>query len=296
MDILVFGGTRFFGLEIVKHLLDDNHHVTIANRGKTPDPFGDKVSRLIIDRHDVVSLQRVLRGSCFNAVIDNFAYSSNDVRRILELVNCDWYILTSTCGVYSSYDTKITEEAFDPFCHELIWGDRDWSKYGFPGEFDYDEGKRQAEAALVQKFSEVKSAIIRFPVIMGKNDYTGRLRFYIDHVLSGKPMYVSNMDVKISFFNSTEAGGAFASVVKSGLSGPVNCASDGVVSVGQIIDYVEKKTGRTAVISNSGDPAPYNCFSQDYRLCTDKAKSHGMVFSHINDWIWDLIDWYIDSI
>jgi len=122
MDILVFGGTRFFGLEIVKHLLDDNHHVTIANRGKTPDPFGDKVSRLIIDRHDVVSLQRVLRGSCFNAVIDNFAYSSNDVRRILELVNCDWYILTSTCGVYSSYDTKITEEAFDPFCHELIWG------------------------------------------------------------------------------------------------------------------------------------------------------------------------------
>jgi len=37
--VLVMGGTRFFGKKLVQHLLDEGNEVTIATRGRTPDPY-----------------------------------------------------------------------------------------------------------------------------------------------------------------------------------------------------------------------------------------------------------------
>ena len=46
MNILVLGGTGFFGKHLVWELLHRGHEVTIATRGRTPDDFGDRVRRL----------------------------------------------------------------------------------------------------------------------------------------------------------------------------------------------------------------------------------------------------------
>ena len=43
VNILVIGGTRFFGIHMVNELLTAVHDVTIATRGKASDSFGDKV-------------------------------------------------------------------------------------------------------------------------------------------------------------------------------------------------------------------------------------------------------------
>ena len=43
MNILVLGGTRYFGIPMVKELLAKGHDVTIATRGNAEDDFGDKV-------------------------------------------------------------------------------------------------------------------------------------------------------------------------------------------------------------------------------------------------------------
>ena len=43
MNILVIGGTRFFGIHMVNELLTAGHDVTIATRGNASDSFGDKV-------------------------------------------------------------------------------------------------------------------------------------------------------------------------------------------------------------------------------------------------------------
>ena len=40
MNILVLGGTGFFGKHLVWELLHRGHEVTIATRGRTPDDFG----------------------------------------------------------------------------------------------------------------------------------------------------------------------------------------------------------------------------------------------------------------
>ena len=50
MQILLIGGTRFVGYQLTWRLLAAGHQVTLLNRGHSPDPFGTRVERLIVDR------------------------------------------------------------------------------------------------------------------------------------------------------------------------------------------------------------------------------------------------------
>ena len=71
MDILVLGGTRFFGVHLVERLLQAGHRVTIATRGRTEDPFGERVKRLKVERTDGEDMRKVLWGRCYGLVYDN---------------------------------------------------------------------------------------------------------------------------------------------------------------------------------------------------------------------------------
>ena len=79
VKILVLGGTRFFGVPMVKRLAQC-HEVTIATRGITADSFGNSVSRIILERSDESSIREALKGAEFDVIIDKTAYSSNDVK------------------------------------------------------------------------------------------------------------------------------------------------------------------------------------------------------------------------
>ena len=37
MDILILGGTRYFGIHMVNELINQGHNITIATRGRTSD-------------------------------------------------------------------------------------------------------------------------------------------------------------------------------------------------------------------------------------------------------------------
>lgn len=60
MDILVIGGTKFFGIPMIRDLLDKGHHITIATRGNVLDPFGNSVSRIKMDRQKPDEVKRLL--------------------------------------------------------------------------------------------------------------------------------------------------------------------------------------------------------------------------------------------
>jgi len=51
-NILIIGGTRYFGKLLVQQLIDKGHQVTIATRGQASDPFGAHVQRIRVDRRD----------------------------------------------------------------------------------------------------------------------------------------------------------------------------------------------------------------------------------------------------
>ena len=174
MKILVLGGTRFFGIQLVWALLEKGHRVTIATRGLTRDPFGPAVERVIVDRTDPSAMKAAFSHRSFHTVCDDLAYCSNDVKTALDSLHCSRYVMVSSAAVYS-LRPGVCEQSFDPLAPPLRWGCR--------ADFDYAEGKRQAERALFGEYPLKQAAAVRFPFVLGPGDYTRRLYFYVEHAV-----------------------------------------------------------------------------------------------------------------
>lgn len=287
MNILVLGGTRFFGISMVWELIRQGHAVTIATRGMTKDNFGDVVQRIQVERTDPIQMEQALKGKRFDVVYDKIAYCSNDIKYAMDVIDCDKYIYMSSTAVYDPKKINTKEEDFDAIGKELMWCKR----FDFP----YDEIKRQAECALWQKYNDRKWIAVRYPFVIGKDDYTERMLFYVEHTMKSIPMNIDNIDFQMSYIRSDEAGGFLAFLADKNIHGAVNGSSGGTISLREIIDYVERKTGAKAILSDTGDKAPYNG-EPEYSINTDKAQKLGFQFSDLKEWIYDLIDYYIELV
>ncbi len=281
MNILVIGGTRFFGIHTVKHLLEKGHAVTIATRGSHGNPFGKKVHHLLMDKTDENSVKNVLSNQKYDVIIDKVAYSSNDVRSLLKNCHCKRYIQMSSCAVYQKEHLLISEHEFDMQNYPLHWIDR---------PADYAEGKRQAERAALEFMNITDCTFVRFPVVMGENDYTNRLRFYIQHICNRIPMFVDKLNTVTSYINEYEAGEFLSFLVDNPVSGAVNGCSKGMISQQEIIKYIEEKTAFYAIFSEDGDLAPYNGINSDISYHCAKAESLGFSFSEIHSWLFELLN------
>lgn len=287
MKILVLGGTRFFGIHMVNELLNNGHDVTIATRGYASDQYGDRVKRIILERTDEESVKRALYGTHYDVVIDKIAYCSNDIKYVLDVVDCDRYIHMSSTSVYNPKHINTVESDFDGFSKDFVWCDRT--------AFPYEQIKRQAEYALWQKYPDKNWIAVRYPFAIGKDDYTKRLLFYVEHIMKSIPMNIDNLDYQMGYIRSDEAGRFMAFLVDKDVSGAINGSSEGTISIKEIIDYVEKQTGTKAIISKEGDTAPYNG-EPEYSINTEKAKTLGFRFSVLHDWIYELLDYYIQLV
>ena len=279
MKILVIGGTRFFGIHMVNELLAKGHNVTIATRGNRSDVFGNRVNRIIIERTDEQSM-KTLSSSHYDVVIDKIAYCSNDIKYGMETVNCDKYIHMSSTAVYEPKHMNTVESDFDGVSKELVW---------------YGEIKRQAECALWQKYRDRNWIAVRYPFVVGKDDYTKRLAFYVEHTMKSIPMDIDNLNSQMGFIRSDEAGKFMAFLVEQDIRGAINGSSEGTISIREIIEYVEQKTGTKAVVDKTGAKAPYNGESQ-YSINTEKAGALGFRFSVLQDWLYKLLDYYIQRV
>ena len=284
MKILVLGGTRFFGIPMVEELIQQGHEVTIATRQTTKDNLGDAVQRIQIERTDPIQMEQAFKGKHFDVVYDKIAYCSNDIKNIMDVIDCDKYIYMSSTAVYEPKKMDTKEEDFDAMGKELIWCNR--------ADFPYDEIKRQAECALWQKYDDRNWIAVRYPFVIGKDDYTKRMLFYVEHTMKSIPMKVDNLDIQIGYIRSDEAGKFMAFLADKKVQGAINGSSKGTISLREIIDYVERKTGSKAVFLDTGDEAPYNG-EPEYSINTDKAETLGFQFTNLKDWIYDLIDYYI---
>lgn len=287
MKILVIGGTRFFGIHMVNELLAAGYEVTIATRGKAADDFGCKVKRLIIERTNAQSMKNMLSGMHFDVVIDKIAYCSNDIKYAMQAIDCDKYIYMSSTSVYDPKHIDTREEDFDGINRKLIWCSRK--------DFPYEEIKRQAECALWQQYSDRNWIAVRYPFAIGRDDYTKRLLFYVENTIKSIPMKIDNLDFQMSYIRSDEAGRFIAFLVDKDIQGAINGSAEGTISLREIIEYVEIKTGKKAIIDKAGENAPYNGESE-YSINIEKAKVLGFKFSYLHDWIYELIDFYINSV
>jgi nucleoside-diphosphate-sugar epimerase len=182
MRVLVIGGTRFIGRHAVQELLDRSHAVTVFHRGKTPNPFGPRVTELLGDRLDQDSVARTLRGTPFDAVVDiAYAWDSGTGAREIGYVAdamegvARKYVYLSSVSVYGDGPMPLTEESR-----------RD------PSLGSYSEDKIAAEDYLIEAHRQGRFdvSLVRPPYVHGPWNNIPREAWFWDRILAGRPVIV----------------------------------------------------------------------------------------------------------
>ncbi|MEH7305964.1 NAD-dependent epimerase/dehydratase family protein [Neobacillus drentensis] len=284
---LILGGTQFVGKRLVQLLLDEGIEVTIATRGITADSFCDQVSRLKISREESDSYTLAFQDKSWDVVYDQTCYSSQEALDTLKALEgkVQKYVFTSSQAVYE-FGTNHKEENFNPLeFTPTLKGRREY--VGYVG---YQEAKRAAEAILFQQ-AKVPVVAVRFPIIIGKDDYTNRLKFHVHHVKNEKAMFIEHPDFRYSFIDSEEAAKFLLMIAKSDYQGAINPGSSDDISLSEIVTLIEAHTETKAIIQLEGDPSPYN-LPGSWSVDTSRATSLGYKFTSLNPLLNRLIDFY----
>ncbi|WP_169090344.1 NAD-dependent epimerase/dehydratase family protein [Paenibacillus sp. PL91] len=282
--ILILGGTRFFGKKLVELLIEEQNDITIATRGKTADSFGHSVKRLQLDRTDTAALSEALGSNAFDVVYDNICYNPQEAEDAVKLFTgrTGKYIVTSSLSVYPFGEPCKVEGEFDPY------------RYPLPEvhatQVDYAEGKRLVEAVFFQK-AAFPGAAVRFPIVLGHDDYTRRLHFHVEHILQGLPIGIPNLNAKMSFIHSDEAASFLAWLGHSNLVGPVNACSHGQLTIRELISLITQTTGKKANIVTESEEAHSSPFGvpDSWYMDTTKAEAAGFAFKQLSEWMPNLI-------
>ncbi|MGE7092134.1 NAD-dependent epimerase/dehydratase family protein [Lysinibacillus sp. NPDC048646] len=286
MKILILGGTRFFGRKLVELCLQNNHDVTILTRGLSGNPFGSHVKQLIADRDDENSLAQALSSTTWDIVYDNICYSPKEAQKIVQILEgkTKKLIFTSTLSTYEADGIVKTEADFNPYDYEIRMGDRE--------DFTYGEGKRQAEAVLFKE-APFPVVAVRFPIVVGEQDYTRRLHFHVERIVNEQPITFTNVDAKMSFITDDEAAAFLYFAGISTIEGPFNATASGAISLKDLLRLIEDESGKYAKVSLFGGDAdsqsPY-AIPADWYMSNAKAAAAGFSFSQLNDWLPKLVN------
>lgn len=286
-NVLVLGGTGFMGIRLVEKLLREKCYVTIATRGIHKDEFGDKVQRMVVDRNNKEKMASLLKNKYYDVIFDNTAYNSNAVDHVLSNVNCGLYIQVSSSAVYSPACTTRYEELFDPFT----------ASYELISECSYDVGKRYAESILCQKFGDTNFAIVRVPAVLdcdviSKGNLSNRLLFYVEHIIKEIPFDENDIRRICSLITTEDESEFLIHLAKKNISGIYNISSNGMLTLAEIIEYIEQKTIKKAVMNKGSEKNPFPFGG--YYMDSSKAQDTGYKFKNIREWVFPLIDKYID--
>ncbi|WHY01441.1 NAD-dependent epimerase/dehydratase family protein [Neobacillus sp. DY30] len=284
---LILGGTQFVGKRLVQLLMDEGVEVTIATRGLTADVFGNQISRLIINREDAGSLEKAFVDKQWDVVFDQTCYSSQEAIDTLKALKgkVQKYIFTSSQAVYD-FGTNHLEESFNPLDYRPLVK----SRKDYIGYVGYQEAKRAAEAILFQN-ADFPVVAVRFPIIIGKDDYTNRLQFHVEHIKEGKSMFIEHPAFRYSFIDSGEAASFLLNIAKSDYNGPVNPGSKEDISLGELIQLIENLIGTKSILSKDGSPSPYN-FPGSWSVNTNLVESMGYRFTSLDSLLKSLIGHY----
>jgi len=195
MRVLILGGTRFVGKRLVYLLAEQGHHVTVGSRGRASASFPDNIQRVTLDRTRIDSMKKGLEGGEWDLVYDQLCFSADDAATALDVFSgkTGRYVLCSSAAVYTN-PVDAAEEEFDPNIFTVSKGNGAGPSYA--------EGKRQAEAVLFQRASFPVVAA-RFPIILGPDDYTKRLRVQIQRIANNDPVHIKNPEAEISLISSS---------------------------------------------------------------------------------------------
>lgn len=241
MRLLVIGGNRFMGVELVARLLAQGHDVTLLNRG-SPDPFGPRVHRLRADR-GTDALDAALAGTTWDAVVDFALMDGPQADRLVRALRgrTPHLVAISTGQVYLVRTPRpviATEADFEgpvlaapPSPAER----EDW-QYGLE--------KRDVEARLAA--GDLPFTTLRLPMVHGARDHRRRLDGLLWRLLDGGPILLTQPDAPVRQVFSTAVVRAIGACLEAGpLGGALNLAWDEPLTARTFVEAVARACGAT---------------------------------------------------
>jgi len=293
-QILVIGGTRFFGKLLVQRLLRAGHQVTIATRGYTPDPFGSRIARIRVDRRNEQAMRKAFADARYDIVFDQMCYSPLDAAISTRVFagKVGRYVMTSTIDAYRGLaprpgggfqesDLAVQAQRIDA---AYPWHDPKLAVQS------YVAGKVQAEAYLARAGSLPYVSVRLAHVLGGPEDFTGRLAHYVDLVRGRGTLRYAQAAAKVSFIEAAGAADFLAWAGGQDFLGPINAGAEEPLSAFELharVARVLDAPARSVQVAQAGG-SPFD-FAQPLVLDTTRARSLGYRFSHTEEWLDDTI-------
>jgi 2'-hydroxyisoflavone reductase len=175
--ILILGGTKFLGPEVVAAARKRGHTVTLFNRGKTNPNLFPELEKLHGDRKDDL---KSLEGRTWDAVVDTSGYVPRHVKMSAELLapNVSQYVFVSTISVYDMEKFPVGGDEGSPVATladakvEEVTGET----YGALKALC----EQAAEAAMPGRVTNIRPGLI-----VGPNDPTDRFTYWPVRVARG---------------------------------------------------------------------------------------------------------------
>ncbi|MCF7740279.1 MAG: SDR family oxidoreductase [Candidatus Marinimicrobia bacterium] len=276
MDILVLGGTGFISSYLVQ-ILEENHNVTVFNRGKHESvlPLPDNVDLVTGDRNNRKDLNRLIKNNKYDAVYDMIAYTPEQSQLAIDVFkgNIGRFIHCSTVSVYmvlNSLSCPITEEQ-----------DKGQLMDYFPRNpfgMDYGINKRKCEKVLWEAHhnSDILVTVLRPTFVSGPGDPTMRDWFWIDRILDGQPLLVPGSgDFAFQQVFVNDVASAFAKLIENQetIGKAYNVASEEIYTLNTYLKKIGELLNKEPEIihidqnlfdnypisqSNQGDVFPFN--------------------------------------
>ena len=276
--ILILGGNRFFGKHLADQLAHNGNEVTLFNRGT----IKTTLKTIVVNRNDSTQLKKIASAESWDIVYDQICYTATDAKMANEAFSgkTKRYIFTSSVSVYAMNE-NLREENFEPRSYSF---QKETKK-----EEDYAESKRQAEHIFAT--GPLSTCMIRFPIVVGPGDYTGRFQWHFNRIKNNLPMYFPSLDYRMSLIHEIDAAKALYQLGFSKFIGPINCAAHTPLLLKDFISAIEMQTGQKAIFTQeagSDNSSPYG-INNNWWINTEKMRSEDISVRDLPDWLPNLI-------
>ena len=328
MNVLVIGGTNYFGKVIVEKLLARGDQVTLYTRGNVRPEFWERITHIEGDRTQYDDFVAKLRNREFDAVIDNVAYKVEDVQAAVRALKgrTHKYLATSTVSIYGGpghalkwrtigdgggpdrTDRFVDLQALCPLREEDV--DLATATWDYdPKIEEYAQGKRQIERYLSET-SDFEWVVLRVPATVGPEDHTLRFWWYLQRVLDGREIILrdggSNIfrngfrdDIAQAFIDAMDSTSAANQVY--------NICQPEIVTLRRFVEVIAEQAGQELnAVSIPADAAErtsglpwedwrFDPFSRPpaYVMSIDKARrDFGLRSTPMAQWVAQTVEWY----
>ncbi len=285
MRLLVLGGTKFLGRQVVQTALEFGHDVTVFNRGRTaPGLFGG-VRELVGDRStgDLAALN----GGEWDGAVDFSGMMPSQVRDIARVLDgrVGHYVFMSTIGVYARHDLPgMTESA--PL---LTWVPDTPEMWSMQNYGPFKTGCEQVAAAeFPGRSSHVRSGFIIGPHGYDMGNWGERLAAGKDISCSLRPGH------PIQVVDSRDLAEFMLRLIESGVDGPMNVVGSSITVrelaeawVGCVPGTRLRWGSDGETLGLSGDPNDEGTF----QISNARALAAGLRLRPMQETAHDYIEW-----